>query len=86
MMYGFDHDAGAGGWWIFMMVFMAIFWISVIAVIAWALARLVPQRRESSQSHERAEAILDRRLAAGEIDVKTYDKLRAKLRGSAEKS
>lgn len=85
MMYGFDHDAG-GGWWIFMMVFMAIFWISLIAVIAWALARLIPQRREPSQPHERAEAILDRRLAAGEIDVKTYDKLRAKLRASAEKS
>lgn len=84
MMYGFDHDAG--GWWIFMMVFMAIFWISVIVVIAWALTRLVPQRRDSSQSHERAEAILDRRLAAGEIDVKTYDELRAKLSASAGKS
>ena len=83
MMYGFDHDAG--GWWIFMMGFMAIFWISVIAVIVWVLARLLPQRREPGQSHERAEAILDRRLAAGEIDVKTYDELRAKLRGSAEK-
>ena len=83
MMYGFDHDAG--GWWIFMMGFMAIFWISVIVVIAWALTRLVPQRRESSQSYEPAKAILDRRLAAGEIDVKTYDELRAKLRSSAEK-
>jgi len=83
MMHGFDHDAG--GWWIFMMVFMAIFWISVIAVIAWVLTRLLPERRESSQTHERAEAILDRRLAAGEIDVKTYDELRAKLRSSAEK-
>ena len=83
-MYGFDHDAG-GGWWIFMMVFMAIFWISLIAVIAWVLSRLLPERRESSQSYEPAKAILDRRLAAGEIDVKTYDKLRAKLRGSAEK-
>jgi putative membrane protein len=85
MMHGFYHDAG-GGWWVFMMVFMAIFWISVIVVIVWALARLLPDRREPSQSHERAETILDRRLAAGEIDVKTYDELRAKLRAPAEKS
>jgi putative membrane protein len=80
MMDGWHHDMGAGTW-----IFMAVFWIAFLALVVWVLAVLLPARGRQSEPLERPQEILDRRLAAGEIDVKTYDKLRAKLRESVEK-
>ena len=76
---------GAGGW-----VLMMLFWVALLAVIVWAIARVVSSRpddvREPRRSADElpppAEApqeILDRRLASGEIDVETYEELRSKL-------
>lgn len=52
-------------------------------VIAWAIARIVPdrgdRRNEAEDTSERPVEILDRRLASGEIDEQTYDRLRSKL-------
>jgi putative membrane protein len=79
MMDGWYHDMGVGAW-----IFMTVFWIALLGVIVWALTSL-SDRGQPSEPRERPEEILDRRLAAGEIDVKTYDELRARLRGSAEK-
>jgi putative membrane protein len=80
MMDGWHHDMGAGSW-----VLMGVFWIALLILVVWIVIRLLDSRGQPSESRERPEEILDRRLASGEIDVKTYDKLRAKLRESVEK-
>jgi putative membrane protein len=78
-MFGGYHDGMGGGDW----VLMAIFWITLLAVIVWAVVRLVPGRREAG--HERREPepleILDRRLARGEIDPDEYRQIRSTLGG-----
>jgi uncharacterized membrane protein len=76
MMDGWDGGMSTAGWLV-----MTVLWIVVIAAIVWALANLLPSRRDApSPPPERPEEILDRRLAQGEIDAPTYDELRAKLR------
>ena len=80
MMDGWHHDMGVGNW-----IFMTIFWVAFLVLVVWVIASVLPGRGRSSEPRERPEEILDRRLAAGEIDTKTYDKLRAKLRESVEK-
>jgi len=68
---------GAAGW-----VAMALLWIAFLAAIVWCIARLTPSRAsddQGSRRHEDPRRILDRRLAGGEIDVPTYEQLRAKL-------
>ena len=71
---------GTLGWLV-----MVLFWVLLIVAILWALRELRPQRG-TGQSPEASEpagddpfAILDRRLASGEIDPGTYDELRDKL-------
>ena len=80
-MFG-GFGMGAGGW-----VLMSVFWIVLVAVIVWAIVRLVSSRTDDVREPRRAVAeppeapheILDRRLASGEIDVETYEELRSKL-------
>ena len=60
---------GVGGW-----VGMVAFWVVVVALVIWALARLFPSQRGGAER-----AVLDRRLARGEIDVETYRLVRAEL-------
>ncbi len=89
MFRGFHEGMGAGGW-----VLMSLFWVGLLAVVVWAIARIVPSRGHEvpaaadltlapRQTVEGPIAILDRRLAAGEIDVETYDQLRSKLTAGA---
>ena len=77
MFNGF-HSMGAGGW-----VLMAFFWIAVVALIVWLVARLTPASAGSSvATPERSETpreILDRRLASGEVDPETYEQLLEQL-------
>ena len=78
-MFGGFHDGmGAGGW-----VLMSLFWIVLVAVTVWAIARIIPARgeqpREPMRSSDEPLAILDRRLARGEIDGEAYEQLREKL-------
>jgi putative membrane protein len=80
MMDGWYHNMGAGGW-----ALMAIFWIVLLVVVVWALTSLLGGKGQPSEPRERPQEILDRRLAAGEIDAQTYDELRTKLRASVEK-
>lgn len=73
-----DWYGGMGaGWW----VFMVLFWVVLVALIVWAIVRLSP-RAGGGESHEPddAQAILDRRLARGEIDPETYATLRDTIR------
>jgi len=80
------YGMGAGGW-----TLMIIFWIALIALIGLAITRLFPPSRDGgnaehggsgSQSPER---LLDERLARGEIDVETYERLREALAGRGDR-
>lgn len=80
-----------GGWGAmspFGWVLMVALWVSVIAVVAWAVTRIFPGASQGSGSSDpmrpRAaeddpQALLDRRLASGEVDPETYDQIRQRL-------
>ena len=57
---------GVGGW-----AGTAAVWLAVVALAVWALTRLFPARPPGG-----ARAILDARLARGEIDAETYRLIR----------
>ena len=65
------------------MVGMGLFWVVLIAVIVWAVGRVLPARQAppgpSAANSESAQEILDRRYARGEIDLETYQAQRAVL-------
>ena len=67
-----------GDWW----VFMTIFWLVLVVIIAWALVTLTRRDEEDRREprEEPPQDRLDRRLADGEIDVETYDDLSRRLR------
>jgi putative membrane protein len=72
------YGMGAAGW-----LLMALFWIALIALVVFALVRLLPARPEPApeprEPREETREILRRRLASGEIDVDTYEQLSSKL-------
>lgn len=80
-MYG--GGMGAGGW-----LLMSVVWVALVVLIVWAAVHLFPRRGQPdfygtpqlpSSREDDPLAILDRRLAHGEIDVETYDELRKRL-------
>ena len=78
MFNGIHTGMGAGDW-----VLMVLLWVALLALIAWAVARLFPTRTDTrsdvGETPETPSDILNRRLARGEIDAPTYEALRAKL-------
>ncbi|MEU5531096.1 SHOCT domain-containing protein [Micromonospora chersina] len=75
MMYGY----GSGWIW---MTLMPVVWIALIAVIVWAVARLVHRPADQGrQVRETPQEILDRRFALGEIDAEEHGRARAHLAG-----
>jgi putative membrane protein len=78
MFRGMQDGMGAGGW-----VLMVVFGTALLALIAWGIARIAPNRtdevREPRRPTDEPVEILDRRLARGEIDVETYEQLRSKV-------
>ena len=60
---------GIGGW-----VGMAAFWVLVLALVIWAVSRLFP-----SQDALTPRAVLDARLASGDLDPETYRLIRQEL-------
>jgi len=74
-MYWHDHDISTTGE-IAMWIMMGLFWIAVAAVLVWTVRGFAGERRGAQED---ARTILDRRLAAGEIDVAEYSALRAAL-------
>jgi len=64
-------QTSAGGW-----VAMVAAWVVVVGVAVWAVCRLFPAQRSPDPR-----AVLDARLASGEIDVGTYQKVRQQLGG-----
>ena len=79
MMDGWDVGMGSG-WW----VLMTVFWVALLGGLVWAVIQLFPGRSPDAVQQEPATAILERRLAQGEIDPDTYDLLRGKLRSGAK--
>jgi putative membrane protein len=69
---------GFAGWFL-----MALFWVALIALVVWAVTRLIPAAAEGtsgrSKPAEEPREILKRRLASGEIDVEAYEQLNSKL-------
>lgn len=81
MMYG-----NGWGWSWGAMVLMPVVWIALLGVIIWAVVRLIQPsgRQEGPVGHDRErrespQEILDRRFAAGEIDLETYSQTRDRL-------
>ncbi|MFG2109670.1 SHOCT domain-containing protein [Micromonospora chersina] len=80
MMYGY----GSGWIW---MTLMPVVWIALIAVIVWAVARLVARPADHGrQVRETPQEILDRRFALGEIDAEEHERARAHLAGRQPES
>ena len=68
-----------GSGWLVLMIFA---WVALIALVVWAISRLFPTRAggdSREQVAEKPDAILDRRLARGEIDTDEYARLRDAL-------
>lgn len=74
-MMGYGWGMGPWGW-----IFMGLFWVVVIGGIVWAAMALLPgNRRVGPERRESAREILDRRFAAGELDVEQYRRAREEL-------
>jgi putative membrane protein len=81
MMHG--YDMGGGGW-----IVPALVWLVLLVAIVVVVSRIFPARDDRAAPPaepleppvvERPLEILDRRLARGEIDVETYDRVRERL-------
>lgn len=88
--YGpWGHMSG-GGWWAGLLMMMVM--IGVVALVAWAVIAITRGSQARGRPHSPpppsdtptdAQAILDRRLVAGEIDVDEYHRLGDALRAGA---
>ena len=72
------YGMGVAGW-----LLMALFCVALIALVVWAVMRLIPAAAEGTAGRgnraDEPREILKRRLASGEIDVDTYEQLNLKL-------
>jgi putative membrane protein len=66
------------GWWLVMSIGMVAFWGVLIYGVVWLLRGGSLQRAERPPA-ERAQEILKRRLAQGEISVEEYERLTATI-------
>jgi putative membrane protein len=76
---------GTFGWWGFgMMLFMAVFWIFVIAAAVWLVTTLTRRSggTETQSSDGSALRILEERLARGEIDIEEFRARKAAIEGA----
>lgn len=81
MMDGWDTGMGVAGW-----TLMIVFWTALVALVGLAITRLFPSSRDDRSadqgtSPESPQRLLDGRLARGEIDIETYERLREVLAG-----
>jgi putative membrane protein len=79
-----------GGWgvWAWMLPMMVI-WLVLAGLAVWGVLRASTRREDDATSRtgappETAQAIVDRRLASGEIDLETHRRLRAAIAGDDE--
>jgi hypothetical protein len=62
-------QTGVGGW-----IAMVALWVLVVGLVVWGVARLFPARADDDSL-----TALDARLAAGTIDLATYQRIRSEL-------
>lgn len=84
MMWGYGWNGAMFPW----MIVVGLFWLAVLGVLIWALARLVSHRAQPNTlppvgSGPTALDILRQRFARGEIDATTFEQMRERLEGSA---
>lgn len=79
MMDGFAF--GFAG--IFMMLFMAVFWVFVLAAAVWLVLALIRSQTRTGDGAGTAHRILAERLARGEIDAEEFRTRRTELEGVA---
>jgi uncharacterized membrane protein len=87
MMHWYNDGWGNGGW--IAMALMMVFWIGLIAVAAWAAVHFLNRDGSSTASSITTltpRAILDQRLAAGEIDGEQYAELRRLIEGQSART
>lgn len=76
------HDDEIGtGWWIVMVIGMVLFWALVILGVVWLVREISTPHRRADGGLDDPRAILDRRLAEGDISVKEYEQRRKTLGG-----
>jgi uncharacterized membrane protein len=73
LTWGSCGGMGLGGW-----LLMVGLWVGLITAVVWAISRLFPAMNRRGEAGE----LLDRRLAAGEIDPATYRSVRSELAGA----
>lgn len=67
-MMGWYGNGWGSGW----MILMIAGWIALIALGAWAVVALTRNTEATQDDRETPRQMLDRRLAAGEIDTEEY--------------
>lgn len=72
-----DGDVGAG-WMIVMMLGMIVFWSAVAVGVFWLLREALGRRRGGDADPV---AILDRRLAEGQLSVEEYEQRKKTISG-----
>lgn len=84
-MHGFDGGM-MGGWgafgWLGMLI-QLLFWGGILVLIAWAIARIFPAKRdgEHTSAHtDSAQETLRQRFARGEISAEEYEERRRILK------
>ena len=85
MMYGVGWNGFSGWGWIGMIV-MTIFWVSLVAVVVYAVSRAFahPTQPGSGPSGEdRAMRLLRERFARGEITEEEYRRVSSSLHDTA---
>jgi putative membrane protein len=78
-----DGDIGAG-WMIVMMLGMVLFWGLVIFAVVWLLREAIGHGRHGRGTDP--VAILDRRLAEGQISVEEYEQRKKSIAASQQTS
>ncbi len=65
------------GAWELHWIWMVVFWVVVVGLIVWAVARIAPSNRD--RRPKSAREILDERYARGELDEEEYRRRRSEL-------
>lgn len=90
MMFGSGNGPGGmmggfGSWWVLVPI---LFWGGLLALVGWAVARMLPKSgsRNSEPDRDNAEEVLRERFARGEVEAEEYERSLQVLRGSARRS
>jgi putative membrane protein len=81
MMGWYNDGWGAGSW--AAMSLMMLFWIAVLSVAVWAGVHFLRGGGSHATASPTPRALLDARLASGEIDAEQYANLRRLLEGQS---